>query len=124
MNINKVILGGIAASDSELRPAGEYTVASFYLKLFEKNKRGEFTNNIRVSMFGKIAEECAKTVKEGAQVLVEGRLRHSKFTTKTGKEVDTWEVTASNVEVLTSASASQPGLRDSPDWFTQTDAAF
>ncbi len=77
--VNKVILVGNLGADPELRQAGNSQVCDLRLATNEswKDKDGVVQEKVewhRVSVWGKQGENCAKYLKKGRQVYIEGRL--------------------------------------------------
>jgi single-strand DNA-binding protein len=114
MSLNRATIIGYLGGDPELRtlPSGQpvvnFAVATdeaFVDKQGQKQERVEWH---RVVAFGKIAETCAKYLKKGRQVYVEGRLRTSEFEAKNngGKRQRT-EIVASRVQFLGAPPAEQ-----------------
>jgi single-strand DNA-binding protein len=62
----------------------------------------------RVVVFGSTADNCAKYLRKGRQVYIEGRLSTRKWTDQEGKDRYTTEVIASNVNFL----GGRDGLSD------------
>ena len=101
---NKVVLMGNLARDPEIRYTVDkrawvrFTVAVGYSW---KNKNGEIQNEtdfIPVVVWGPMAENCARYLKKGSGVLVEGRIKVRSYEAKdgSGKRYAT-EVMADNV---------------------------
>ena len=76
---NKVVLVGNLARDPESRKAGDHTVTEFSVAVNSLGKK-EQTTFINIQTWNKVAENCAKYLKKGSRVLVDGELRQ-----------DTWE---------------------------------
>lgn len=96
---------GRLVADPTVRFTGEQLmVASFNLAIdrIGKDKGADF---IKVSVFGKQAENCEKYISKGSLVGVEGEIRTGSYE-KDGKKVYTTEVIASRVEFLSPKSES------------------
>ena len=111
---NKVVLMGNLARDPEIRYTVDkrawvrFTVAVGYSW---KNKNGEIQNDtdfIPVVVFGPRAETCARYLKKGSGVLVEGRIRVRNYEAKdgSGKRYVT-EIMADNVLFVGSKRAAE-----------------
>jgi len=108
--MNKVILHGHLGADPEVREnEGIISVCTFRVATNEYVKTDdgafkELTEWQRIAAFGKVAEKCAKFLKKGDQVLVEGKIRSSKWKDKTGKEVTTFQIAADAVQFISNKS--------------------
>jgi len=113
---NKVVLMGNLARDPEIRYTVDkrawvrFTVAVGYSW---KNKNGEIQNEvdfIPVVVWGPKAETCARYLKKGGGVLVEGKIRVRSYDAKDGggKRYST-DVEADNVLFVGSKRSSEEG---------------
>jgi len=117
--LNKVMAIGNLGADPETRylPSGS-TVTSFSVAVTEtwKDKQTgddkERTEWIRVEVWGKAAEACAKYLRKGKQCYVEGRLQTDKWDDKDGIERWTTKVRADTVQFLGSPRDSQQRDQD------------
>lgn len=75
-------------------------VCNFSIACGWKSKDKEGTEWIRVSAFGKLAEICAKCLKKGSQVYIQGRMQTRKWQDKEGKDNYTTEVMADRMQML------------------------
>ena len=104
MFYNKIILIGNLTKDPELRytPAG-LAVSSFQIAVNESFKKGddkqEETLFIGVTVFGRQAETTSEYLSKGSGVLVEGRLKESKWEAD-GQKKSRFEVVANNVRFM------------------------
>jgi single-strand DNA-binding protein len=105
-SVNKVILIGNLGADPELRYANTgAAVANLRLatnevwtdKSGEKQERTEWH---RVVVWGKQAENCAKYLKKGRPVYVEGRLRTREWEDQAGNKRYTTEIQAQTIQFL------------------------
>lgn len=95
IGLNKIFLAGNLGSDPQTFDirGGESKMAKFSLAVNEHRSKGdEHTNWFRVSVFGKQAEMCAKYLKKGSPVLVEGLVHVGKYTDKEGNERQSFDV--------------------------------
>lgn len=114
MNVNTIIFGGRITSAPELKalPSGQnvanFSVASndSYTKDGEKVENTEFGN---VVVYGKQAENCAKYLVKGQEVLVEGKIQTRSWD-KDGTKMYRTEIIARSVQF-----GSKPNNSDSPE---------
>jgi single-strand DNA-binding protein len=105
-SVNKVILIGNLGADPELRYANTgAAVANLRLATNEvwndKNgERQERTEWHRVVVWGKQAENCAKYLKKGRSVYVEGRLRTRDWEDQSGNKRYSTEIQAQTIQFL------------------------
>ena len=120
-SINKAIIVGYLGSDPELRHTKSDTPVT-NLRVATTYRRGEDeqTEWHNVVVFGRQAETCAKYLRKGSQVYVEGRLQTRTWTDRDGQDRYTTEIVADTVQFLgglaragTSANddASSPATR-------------
>lgn len=102
--MNSVVLIGRLTRDPELRyvPSSELAVATFSLAIDRptregKEKQADFP---RVTVFGRLAENCDKYLEKGRLVAIQGRLQTGSYKNKDGVTVYTTDVVANNVEFL------------------------
>ena len=110
MNVLKVIIIGRVGKDAEMKytPSGQ-AVTKFSVAVSESytNGNGEKvkkTTWLRITTWGKLAENCNQYVKKGMELYVEGRLEPDEqgnprmWTNKDGTSKSSFEVTASTVQ--------------------------
>ncbi|MGI6732283.1 MAG: single-stranded DNA-binding protein [Anaerovoracaceae bacterium] len=100
--MNNVVLIGRLTKDPELRyiPESQLAVATFTLAVdrpFAKEKQADF---IRITVFGKQAENCERYLAKGRLVAIQGSIRTGSYKNKEGATVYTTEVTADRVQFL------------------------
>ncbi|MBR0598343.1 single-stranded DNA-binding protein [Sinanaerobacter chloroacetimidivorans] len=100
--MNHVVLIGRLTKDPELRyiPESQNAVATFTVAVdrpFSKDKQADF---IRVTVFGKPAENCERFLAKGKLVGVQGRIQTGSYKNKDGATVYTTDVIAERVEFL------------------------
>jgi len=99
--MNRIVLMGRMVRDIEIRNTqggmaiGRTCIAVDRRAKDKDNKEADFIN---LTMFGKTAEFVEKYLGKGRRILVEGRLKISKYKDKEGKERDWTEVLVDNVE--------------------------
>lgn len=129
--MNTVNLIGRLTRDIEVRYTESGTaVASFAIAIDrpprqDGNKETDFP---RVIVFGKTAENCAKFLKKGLLVGVEGRIQTGSYTNREGQTIYTTDVVANRVEFLewrddknASAQAAVPPAQQIGDGFEPVD---
>lgn len=109
--MNNVVLIGRLTRDPELRyiPESQTAVATFTLAVdrpFAKEKQADF---IRITVFGKQAENCERFLAKGRLAGVQGRLQTGSYKNKEGATVYTTDVVAERVEFLGDRAGSGSG---------------
>jgi single-strand DNA-binding protein len=105
--VNKVIIVGNLGKDPETRymPSGS-AVTNLRIATSESWKdkvsgeQQERTEWHAVAMFGRLAEIAAEYLRKGSQVYIEGKLRTRKWQDKEGKDRDTTEIVADEMQML------------------------
>lgn len=110
--MNNVILIGRLTRDPELRytTGQEQTaIANFTLAVDRPKKQGQEkqADFIRITVFGRQAENCEKYLAKGRQAAVSGRIQTGSFVNKDGQTVYTTDVIANSVEFLSSGQGAQ-----------------
>jgi single-strand DNA-binding protein len=100
--MNSVVLIGRLTKDPELRyiPESQNAVATFTLavdRAFSKEKQADF---IKITVFGKQAENCERFLTKGKLCGVQGRIQTGSYKNKEGAMVYTTDVVADRVEFL------------------------
>lgn len=104
-DLNKVMLTGRLGKDVEMRytPGGQ-AVSTFSVASSRNIKDGEGwkeqTEWFRVVAWEKLAENCAKLLKKGTHVYIEGRLQTREWTDQQGQKRYTTEVIANDMMLL------------------------
>jgi single-strand DNA-binding protein len=115
MSFNKIILIGNLGRDPELRYTPQGTpVCSFTVATNEKrkDKAGEmqdFTTWFRVTLWGRQAETASQYLTKGRPIYVEGRLRLEEWTDRDGKQRNTLEVHATDMQFIGGGRADEAG---------------
>jgi single-strand DNA-binding protein len=130
--MNKVILVGNLGTDPELRETSGDSVCNFSLATNEAwtDKQGnkqEKTEWHRIVVWGKQAENCAKYLEKGRQVLIEGSLQTRSWEDKDGVTKYTTEIKARDVKFLSSGSGGSGQKRSAPEggtYFNDDDIPF
>ena len=98
--MNVVTLIGNLASDVDLRDVGtDRKVASFLLAVDRRSQEGG-ADFVRVTVWAKQAETCARFLAKGRRVAIDGRLRSSSWEDAEGKRRNSLEVVANHVQFL------------------------
>jgi single-strand DNA-binding protein len=104
-NINRVILTGNLTKDPETRAAGSTTVCSLRIACNGRRKNGETgqwedqPNFFDVSVWGQQGENCAKYLKKGRGVAIDGRLHWREWETD-GQKRQAVDIIAETVQFL------------------------
>ena len=102
--MNVVTLIGRLTSDPEVRYISESqtAIATFTLSINRPLRNGEEkkTDFIRVTVFGRQAENCERYLAKGRLIGVHGRIEKGSYTDNDGKKVHTTDVVADRVEFL------------------------
>jgi single-strand DNA-binding protein len=93
--INRTILSGNLVSDPESR----YTKTGKNITSFRiaHNETKDKTIYISVDAWDKEGETCAKVLKKGSSVIVDGRLHDDSYTNKEGQKITKLSITADRV---------------------------
>ncbi len=106
--MNSVILIGRLTKDPEIMyldsgtTVGRFTLAVDRIAKSGNERQADF---IRITAFGKQAENCGKFITKGKQVAVEGRIQTGSYQNKNGDTVYTTDVIANRVEFLSGGRA-------------------
>jgi single-strand DNA-binding protein len=120
MNLNKAMIIGNMTRDPELRntPSGQpvvvFSVATNLVwtdKNGQQQKKTEFHN---VTAWRKLAEICAKYLKKGSKVYIEGRLQTTDWTGQDGVKRYRTEIVAENMIMLDSKGGGNFGGPSEP----------
>src|SRR6056297_2286343 len=110
--MNNVVLIGRLVRDPELKfiPSNRRSVANFTLavdKELPKDIKADYESKgkptadfIRITVFGKSAENCANYLEKGIMTSVIGKISTGSYTTKSGEKRYTTEVIANKVEFI------------------------
>ena len=102
--MNSVILIGRLTRDPELTytPNNQTAVTHFSIAVDRPGTQGRDrqADFIRITVFGKPAENCDRYLSKGRQVAVNGRIQTGSYKNREGQTVYTTDVIANNVEFL------------------------
>jgi len=116
---NKVQLMGNLTRDIELRytPSGK-AVADLGLAINNKYKKGddwvEEVTFVDVTLWGKLAENCAEYLEKGKACFIEGRLKFEQWETDDGDKRSKLKVEAITVQFL-NQQMNVGGAKDRPE---------
>ena len=133
MSFNRIILVGNLGRDPELRYTAQGTpVCTFTMATNDrrKDRNGEMqdqTTWFRVTLWNRQAETASQYLHKGKPVYIEGRLRVEEFTDREGRQRQSLEVTATDMQFIGSrqddagversasaSAASTPGAAAAP----------
>ena len=103
--MNNVVLIGRLTRDPEMKYTtgqNQMAVTTFTLAIDRPVRQGQEkkTDFIRVTVFGRMAENCERYLAKGRQAAGQGRIQTGSYTNKDGKTVYSTDVVAGNVEFL------------------------
>lgn len=105
---NKISLIGNVGNDPEVKTVGDAKVASISLGVTEKGyttkdgkKVDDRTTWFRVGLWRGLADVVEKYVSKGDKLFVEGKMLSREYEDKNGVKHTAWEVTATEIELLT-----------------------
>jgi single-strand DNA-binding protein len=105
-DLNKVLFTGILTHDLELYCTSEgIKIVNLRIAIHRKykTKSNEIkleTNFVTVVVWKTLAEICAKYLKKGSKVLVEGRLKTREYVDKNQQKRNNLEIQAENIQFL------------------------
>jgi single-strand DNA-binding protein len=106
-NINRVIITGNLTKDPELGsiPGGGSSVCTLRVAVNGRRRTAEGNwedqpNYFDVTVWGQQGENCAKYLRKGRPVAVDGRLRWREWTTKEGQKRQAVDIIADSVQFL------------------------
>ena len=122
VSLNRVIVAGNLARDPELKVTSsnrKFTNMVIAINEFWKDKDGKTarkTNYLNIIAWGSLAENCAKFLKKGRAVMVEGRIECDKYEDRQGKTQYITRINCNNVVFLEnngrSTESSDESLED------------
>jgi single-strand DNA-binding protein len=98
--VNCVTLVGNLASDVELRELAEEKRLATFLLAVDRDSADGGADFVRVAVWNRQAESCARFLSRGQQVAIDGRLRSRSWQDGEGKKRNSLEVVASRVQFL------------------------
>lgn len=105
--MNEVVLIGRLARDPELRYAAnsQTAICTFTLAVDRQQSRdrqagGPTADFIRITVFGRQAENCSRYLSKGREAAVQGRIQTGSYQNRDGQTVYTTDVVANRVEFI------------------------
>ena len=127
--MNSVVLIGRLARDPELSYTAntQTAVCHFTIAVSRPRRNGadQGADFLRVTVFGRQAENCDRYLAKGRQCAVHGRIETGSYKNREGVNVNTFDIIADNVEFL--GGGNGEGRRDtfaSRDTFTGREQVF
>ncbi len=122
MSVNRIVLSGRLTADPQLKVVGDNkaTICNMRLAIQRRRSSGEDRGAvfIDVTTFDRQAQNCAKYLRKGARVGIDGRLEYSQWVADDGTNRSKHEVIAQEVEFLDPAKAQttlpEPQPEDQP----------
>ncbi len=115
--MNSVVLIGRLTRDPELSytPNTQTAVTRFTIAVDRPKRQGEDqgADFIRITVWGRQAENCDRYLSKGRQVAVSGRIQTGSYKNREGITVYTTEVVADRVEFLSSGQGGRSADRGS-----------
>lgn len=118
------LIGRLTADPEERRTQSDLAITTFTLAIDRPPRQGEErqADFIRITVFGKQAENCTKYLSKGQKTAVEGRIQTGSYTNKDGQKVYTTDVVANRVEFLGSPKNTEADRRGVPQGFEAIDS--
>lgn len=121
VSLNRVIVAGNLARDPELKITSsnrKFTNMVIAINEFWKGKDGKTTrktNYLNIIAWGSLAENCAKYLKKGRAVMVEGRIESDNYEDKNGKKQYITRININNVVFLENSNRSNDNTEEEDD---------
>jgi len=122
MSVNRIVLSGRLTGDPQLRVAGENKSVICTMRLAVQRRRVTGQDRgavfIDVTTFDRQAQNCAKYLRKGTRVAIDGRLEYSQWVAEDGTNRSKHEVIAQEIEFLEPAKAQptpEPEPEDQPE---------
>jgi single-strand DNA-binding protein len=119
--VNRVTLSGRLTRDPEKRYAADGTEVTRFSLAFHrrfKSSAGQWTEHtgyVTVVCYQRLAEVCARYLRTGSPVLVEGRLQMREWATERGEKRQSLEVRAESVHFLEKAPGGEQPAGDATE---------
>ena len=110
ISLNRVLVVGNLTRDPELKVTAsnrKFTMMTVAVNDFWKNQNGELVKKatyLNVVAWGSLAENCAKYLKKGRSVMVEGRIETDKYEDRNGIKQNVTRINCTNILFLESSS--------------------
>lgn len=121
VSINRVIVAGNLTRDPELKVTAsnrKFTTMTLAIHDYWRDNSGELskkTTFINLITWGNLAENCAKFLRKGRCVMVEGRLETDNYTDKNDVKHSITKINCSSVVFLENDSQAKTTMKDSDE---------
>lgn len=121
VSINRVIVAGNLTRDPELKVTAsnrKYTTMTLAVHDYWRDNGGELskkTTFINLITWGNLAENCAKFLRKGRCVMVEGRLETDNYTDKNDIKHSITKINCSSVVFLENDSQTKTAIKNSDE---------
>ena len=103
---------GRLTKDPELSYTTSQTAYCKFTLAVDRPTKDKATDFIRITVWGKVAENCKQYLAKGKMCAVNGRIETGSYTNREGRKVETTEVVANNVEFI--QQRERPSEREIP----------
>lgn len=110
--MNNVVLIGRLTRDPEVRyTSSQMAVCHFSIAVDRPRSQNkeQTADFLRITVFGKQAENCGRYLAKGRQVGIQGRIQTGSYKNKDGQTVYTTDIIANSVEFLGGGQAGTKG---------------
>lgn len=98
--MNNIVISGRVVRDFSLKEtAGGFSVATMCVAV-DKPKKEDGADFFDVTVWRSTAENCAKYLGKGSQVVISGRMESRKWQTKNGENRISWEIQGERVDFV------------------------
>ena len=121
VSLNRVIVAGNLTRDPEMKITSsnrKFTNMAIAINDFWKDKSGKTakkTSFINIIAWGGLAENCAKYLKKGRAVMVEGRIECDKYEDRQGKTQYITRINCNNIVFLENNGRNNVSLEEEDD---------
>lgn len=109
MSVNRTVLSGRLTADPQLRVGGENKTVICNMRLAVQRRRtgGQDRGAVYIDIvaFERLGQNCAKHLRKGTRVAIDGRLEYSQWVAEDGTNRSKHEVIAQEIEFLDHAKA-------------------
>lgn len=109
--MNSVILIGRLANDPEISYTPQQTAVCHFTLAVDRPKRNgedQGADFLRITVFGKSAENCSRYLSKGREAGVRGRISTGSYTNRDGVKVYTTDIVADEVKFIGGQSQGSP----------------
>ncbi len=97
MDYNKVFISGtVTREPDKFSTVKDKLIIKLNIQVKDKNR----LNYFNVILYNHLAEEFEKKIEKSDRIFIEGRLRYTKYTTKTGAIKSKVEIIAENLHII------------------------